>query len=67
MKFFLLLIFLFSSLACAYFIVTFLRQVNKAIAKQEPPPVGLLVMVLVFIIIMLAEASAALGVMIHLS
>lgn len=67
MKFILLFIFLLSALACAYFIVTFLRQVNKAIAKQEPPPVGLLVMVLVFIIIMLAEASAALGIMIYLS
>ena len=66
MKLVLFAFFLLSALTCAYFMVTFLRELKKAITKQEPPPVGLLIMVLVFIIMMLAEAIASVSVMIYL-
>ena len=66
MKLLLFFFFVLSGFTCAYFMVTFVRELKKSIARQEPPPVGLLIMVLVFIIIMLAEAIASVAVLIHL-
>ena len=65
-KFVLFLFFILSSLTFAYFMTCFVRELKKSTDRQEPPTPGLLIMVLVFLIIMLAEAIAAVTLMLTL-